>query len=310
MSSEKNGHVIVTCPAWASQSSPLGASLARLSEKYLVNVIQSPIMDLEMVNDADRRAILRELNEWDEIKADHAITVVCSTPEAPEALEQFDELCIALQLRADRLKFAAIDQETAISLSEVCHLKDIGKFHYSSVMTPETPGSLKELTDLIVKREEERELCLIFEPAESSGLIGKTLISNGLRVIRMGFYKYRLKQVAAIPQTDTQKWWVVLNDALSVPEIAKGLKRHNVNFSNVRWMGCRPSIGKAVRKILPKAEFLEVSELRPDIVLDAIQNHIVPAKTNNSISDQPSESLASSAGSSPTVNKNPRGRIG
>ena len=274
--SDKNGNIIVTSPAWEGRSSPIGASLAHLADKYLVKVVQSPIMQLEMVNDAIRRAVLRELAEWDEVKADYAVTVVCSTPEAPDALEQFDELCIALQLREDRLKFAAIDQETAISLSEVCHIKEISKFHYTSVMTPETPGSVKELTDLIAKREEERELCLVFEPAESSGLIAKTLIGNGLRAIRMGFYKYRPIQMANLPPADNPTWWVVVNDAIAVPDIARGLKRQNMNFSNVRWISSRPSVGSALTKILPKSEFVEVSELRPDVILDKIKNHINP----------------------------------
>jgi hypothetical protein len=143
-------------------------------------------------------------------------------------------------------------------------------------MTPETPGSIKELTDLISKREEERELCLVFEPAESSGLIAKTLIGNGLRAIRMGFYKYRPAQMAMLPPTDNQSWWVVVNDAIAVTDIARGLKRQNMNFSNVRWIGCRPSIGIALKKILPNAEFVEVSELRPDVVLDRVKNHINP----------------------------------
>lgn len=275
--SDKNGTLIVTSPAWESHSSPLGASLAHLADKYLVNVVQSPIMQLEMVNDAVMRAVLRELADWDEVKADHAITVVCSTPEAPDALEQFDDLCVALQLREDRLKFASIDQETAISLSEVCHIKQISKFHFSSVMTPETPGSIKELTDLVVKREEERELCLVFEPAESSGLIAKTLIGHGLRAIRVGFYKYRPIQMALLPPTDNQLWWVVVNDAAAVGDIARGLKRQNMNFTNVRWIGCRPSVGMALKKVLPNSEFVEVAELRPDVILDRITNHINPA---------------------------------
>ena len=143
-------------------------------------------------------------------------------------------------------------------------------------MTPETPGSVKELTDLIAKQEEERELCLVFEPAESSGLIAKTLIGNGLRAIRMGFYKYRPIQMANLPPADNPIWWVVVNDAVAVPDIARGLKRQNMNFSNVRWIGSRPSVGSALKKILPKSEFVEVSELRPDAILDKIKNHINP----------------------------------
>ena len=275
--SDKNGNVIVTSPAWEGRDSRIGASLAHLADKYLIQVVQSPIMQLELVNDAIRRAVLRELAEWDEVRADHTVTVVCSTPEAPDALKQFDELCIALRLREDRLKFAAIDQETAISLSEVCHVKGISNFQYTSVMTPETPGSFRELTDLIAKWEEERELCLIFEPAESAGLVAKTLIGNGLRTIRMGFYKYRPIRMANLPPADNPTWWVIVNDAAAVPEIARGLKRQNLKFSNVRWISSRPSVGSALKKILPKSQFVEVSELRPDVILEKIKDHINPA---------------------------------
>ena len=275
--SDKNGNVIVTSPAWEGRDSQIGTSLAHLADKYLIQVVQSPIMQLELVNDAIRRAVLRELAEWDEVRADYTVTVVCSTPEAPDALEQFDELCIALRLREDRLKFAAIDQETAISLSKVCHVKGISKFHYTSVITPETPGSFRELTDLIAKWEEERELCLIFEPAESAGLIAKTLIGNGLRTIRIGFYKYRSIRMASLPPADNPTWWVIVNDAAVVPEIARELKRQNMKFSNVRWISSRPSVGSALKKVLPKSQFVEVSELRPDVILEKIKNHINPA---------------------------------
>ncbi len=275
--SDKNGNVIVTSPAWEGRDSQIGASLAHLADKYLIQVVQSPIMQLELANDAIRRAVLRELAEWDEVRAGYTVTVVCSTPEAPDALEQFDELCIALRLRENRLKFAAIDQETAVSLSEVCHVKGISKVHYTSVMTPETPGSFRELTDLIAKWEEERELCLIFEPAESAGLIAKTLIGNGLRTIRMGFYKYRPIRMANLPPADNPTWWVIVNDAATVPEIARELKRQNTKFSNVRWISSRPSVGSALKKILPKSQFVEVPELRPDVILEKIKDHINPA---------------------------------
>lgn len=279
MASDKNGTVIVATPAWEGQSSALGASMAHMADKYLVKVVQSPVTQVELVNDAVQRAVIRELTEWDGVKDDRALTIVCATPDAPDALEQFDELCEALKVRTDRLKFAAIDQEAAISLSEVCHIKDIAKFHFSSVMTPKVPGSIQELADLVARREEEKELCLVFEPAETSGFLAKKLVANGQRVIRMGFYKYRPQSLAALPPTDTQKWWVVVNDADSVLPVAQGLKRQAVNFSNVYWIGSRPTVGLALKKILPKAEFVEVSELRPDILLDTISNHIRPVST-------------------------------
>ena len=115
MASDKNGTVIVATPAWEGHSSALGASLAHMADKYLVRIVQSPITQVELVNDAVQRAVIRELEEWDDVKDDRALTIVCATPDAPDALEQFDELCEALKIRTDRLKFAAIDQETAIA---------------------------------------------------------------------------------------------------------------------------------------------------------------------------------------------------
>ena len=54
--------------------------------------------------------------------------------------------------------------------------------------------------------------------------------------------------MANLPPTDNQAWWVVVNDAIAVTDIARGLKRQNINFSKVRWIGCRPSIGIALKK--------------------------------------------------------------
>ena len=93
----------------------------------------------------------------------------------------------------------------------------------------------------------------------------------------MGFYKYRPIQMANLSPADNPTWWVVVNDAVAVPEIARGLKRQNMNFLNVRWISLRPSVGPALQKILPKSEFIEVSELRSDVILGKIKNRIIPA---------------------------------
>ena len=83
--------------------------------------------------------------------------------------------------------------------------------------------------------------------------------------------------MANLPPADNPTWWVIVNDAAAVPEIARGLKRQNLKFSNVRWISSHPSVGSALKKILPKSQFVEVSELRPDVILEKIKDHINPA---------------------------------
>ena len=262
--------LIVTAPAWASRPSLLSLDFSRLSADYQIDIVNSPLFRLEMGNDAVRRRVLRELADWDSIKNKTALTVVCASQDGPDALEYFDELCLALKLRANRIKFAALDSETAMSLSEVCHIKDIAKFHHKSVAIPKIAGSMNELVSQLMRYEEEREFFLVLEPCASPGYLAIKMISAGLRVIRLGYYMMQPMPLVPLQGVDPRGLWMLAMDIESVKPAIVEVLRQGINPSKVRWIGNRPSVGAVIKHELPDATWLNVLELKPHVVLDAI----------------------------------------
>ena len=99
-----NETLVVTAPVWGTSSSTLAVDIRRVSESYHVDIVDAPLFQMEMANDAVLRRVLREFADRDGVKDTTALTLVCGTQEAPDALELFDPLCLALRLRQDRLK--------------------------------------------------------------------------------------------------------------------------------------------------------------------------------------------------------------
>jgi len=268
-----NETLVVTAPNWGSRSSLLAVDCSRIAGEYHVNLIDSPLFQMEMANDAIQRRVLRELADWDAVKDKTALTLVVANQDAPDTLEYFDQLCLALRLRADRLKFAALDAETATGLSEVCHIKNISKFHFKSVAVPKIAGSMDELMNQLMRHEEEKELFLVLEPAESQGYLAKKLIANGLRVIRLGYYMMRPVPLVSLKGIDPNELWMLAMDVESVKPAVTGLQRQGINPAGVKWIGNRPSVGALVRYEVPDAVWVNVASLKPSVLLETISKY-------------------------------------
>ena len=262
--------LIVTAPNWAQRKSFIASDLSRLCEEAGIGLIDAPVMRIEMTNDAEQRAVLREIAEWDAIKDKAALTVVASGSDAPDALEFFDALCVALKLRVNRLKFAALDLHAAASLSEVCHIKGIDSFHTKSVVIPNVPGSLDDLINKLMRKEEQVERFLVLEPFGSGGMLSKKLIANGLRVIRAGLYTYRPVPMTIRFSTLKAPVWVLVNDVDMVRRVMQELRRNAVSLARVRWIGTHPIVGTLIKQLLPDAVWVQVSEYKASVIVDTI----------------------------------------
>ena len=265
----KASTLIVTAPNWAQRKSFIASDLSRLCEDAGIRLIDAPVMRIEMTNDAEQRAVLREIAEWDAIKDKAALTVVASGSDAPDALEFFDALCVALKLRVNRLKFAALDSHAAASLSEVCHIKGIDSFHAKNVVIPNVPGSLDDLINKLMRKEEQVERFLVLEPF-GSGMLSKKLIANGLRVIRAGLYTYRPVPMPVHSSTLTAPVWVLVNDIDMVRRVMQELRRNAVSLARVRWIGTHPIVGTLIKQLLPNAVWVQVSEYKASVIVDTI----------------------------------------
>ena len=146
---------------------------------------------LELPNDARQRAVLREFADWDDVKDSRPLRVVAANPYAPEALEQFEPLINALKLRKDRLKYAALDDDTALAFSEIVRFVGIDQVSPREILTPKASGSSSELSRIDPNDAEDSELCVVLEEIEEAGGVAKRLIAANQRVIRMPIFAER-----------------------------------------------------------------------------------------------------------------------
>lgn len=262
-----NDTLVLTAPTWGARPSMLATDFKRVNTDYNVDLVESPLFQLEMANDAILRRVLRELADWDGVKDKTPLTVVVESQDAPDALEFFDPLCLALKLREDRVKFAALDMESAAAMSEVCHLKDISRFHYKNVARPKLAGDMDELVSRLVKQEVEKELFLVLEASGAPGTLAKKLIANGLRVIRLGYYLSKPKALVSLKDINPKKLWMLAVDIDSVKPAILGLIRQNIHPTTVKWIGNRPSVGALIKHEVPGATWVNVPELKPSTVM-------------------------------------------
>ena len=268
-----NDTLVLTTSAWGTRASTLATDFKRVNAEYKLDLVESPLFQLEMANDAILRRVLRELADWDAVKDKTPLTVAFETQDAPDALEFFDPLCLALKLREDRVKFAALDLETASAISEVCYIKDISKFHYKTVARPKLAGDMDELVSRLVKQEVDKELFLVLEASGAAGTLAKKLIANGLRVIRMGYYLARPKPLVSLKGIDPKKLWMLAMDIDMVKPAVTGLIRQNIHPATVKWVGNRPSVGALIKHEVPGATWVNVPELKPSTVMQYIAQY-------------------------------------
>ena len=267
-----NANLIVTNANWGNAKNNLAGALEKEGKRYWVGVDICPLSTLQLTNDARQRAVLREFSDWDDVKDARALRVVAANPYAPEALEQFETLCNALKLRRNRLKYAAIDDDTALALAEIVRFVDIDKVNPKDVLTPASPGSSVELAKLISDGAAANELCLLLEEVEETGGVAQRLIANGSRVIRMPIFS-RLKASPDVLNLSDAPNFILVNDSVAVSIAMQGLKRCAANMKEIVWVGVSAALKAMIKKEAPDSSWLEVSDLTHDVILDKVSKY-------------------------------------
>jgi hypothetical protein len=213
--------------------------------------------------------VLRELADWDEVKDTRPLRVIAANPYAPEALEKFTQLASAFKLRNERIRYAAIDHDTALALSEIVRFIGIGDVQPRDIQTPKSPGSAVELSQLIADSTEANELCLVLEEVEEVGGLAKRLIAARQRVIKMPIFQ-RIKSSPDVLQLSDTPNFILVNDAFALAVAIQGLKRLAVDLQTIVWVGNSAALEVAVKRDAPGSAWLEVPDLRHDVILDKV----------------------------------------
>jgi len=267
-----NANLIVTNATWGETINPLADALAKDGKRYWVDVDVCPLSTLELPNDARQRAVLREFSDWDDVKDSRPLRVIAANPYAPEALEQFEALIMAFKLRKERLKYVALDDDTALAFSEIVRFVGIDQLSPREILTPMSPGSSLELSKLIGEDLAANELCIVLEEIEEAGGVAKRLIAAGHRVIRMPIFG-RTKNSPDLLKLSDAPNFILVNDPYALSVAVQGLKRLAADLNEIVWVGNSALLQAMVKRDAPGSSWLDVSDLRHDVVLERVSKY-------------------------------------
>lgn len=268
-----NANLIVTNATWGETVNPLADALAKDGKRYWVDVDVCPLSTLELPNDARQRAVLREFADWDDVKDSRPLRVIAANPYAPEALEQFESLINALKLRKDRLKYSALDDDTALAFSEIVRFVGIDQVSPREILTPMAPGSSVELSKLINEDAEANELCIVLEEIEEAGGVAKRLIAASQRVIRMPIFGRTKNNPDVLKLSDDIPNFILVNDPYALTVAVQGLKRQAADLNEIVWVGNSALLQAMVKRDAPGSTWLEVPDLRHDVILEKVSKY-------------------------------------
>ncbi|MDC1076395.1 hypothetical protein OAQ35_05440 [Litorivicinus sp.] len=267
-----NANLIVTNATWGETINPLADALAKDGKRYWVDVDVCPLSTLELPNDARQRAVLREFSDWDDVKDSRPLRVIAANPYAPEALEQFEALIMAFKLRKERLKYVALDDDTALAFSEIVRFVGIDQLSPREILTPMSPGSSLELSKLIGEDLAANELCIVLEEIEEAGGVAKRLIAAGHRVIRMPIFGRTKNNPDLLKLSDAPNF-ILVNDPYALSVAVQGLKRLAADLNEIVWVGNSALLQAMVKRDAPGSSWLDVSDLRHDVILERVSKY-------------------------------------
>ena len=267
-----NANLIVTNATWGETVNPLADALAKDGKRYWVDVDVCPLSTLELPNDARQRAVLREFSDWDDVKDSRPLRLIAANPSAPEALEQFEALIMAFKLRKERLKYVALDDDTALAFSEIVRFVGIDQLSPRQILTPMSPGSSLELSKLIGEDLAANELCIVLEEIEEAGGVAKRLIAAGHRVIRMPIFG-RTKNSPDLLKLSDAPNFILVNDPYALSVAVQGLKRLAADLNEIVWVGNSALLQAMVKRDAPGSSWLDVSDLRHDVILEQVSKY-------------------------------------
>ena len=267
-----NANLIVTNATWGETINPLADALAKDGKRYWVDVDVCPLSTLELPNDARQRAVLREFSDWDDVKDSRPLRVIAANPYAPEALEQFEALIMAFKLRKERLKYVALDDDTALAFSEIVRFVGIDQLSPREILTPVSPGSSLELSKLIGEDLAANELCIVLEEIEEAGGVAKRLIAAGHRVIRMPIFGRTKNNPDLLKLSDAPNF-ILVNDPYALSVAVQGLKRLAADLNEIVWVGNSALLQAMVKRDAPGSSWLDVSDLRHDVILERVSKY-------------------------------------
>ena len=92
-------NLVVTGSVWEKKTDPLAEALESQARRYWVNVFNSPMQIMRFATETHQRAMVRELDDWDDVNDPRPCYLLCTSPAAAEALAGLSHLKQSLAVR-------------------------------------------------------------------------------------------------------------------------------------------------------------------------------------------------------------------
>jgi uroporphyrinogen-III synthase len=254
---------------WQDGQDVLSDQLVKMSKSFWVNVHPSPMMLIREAGSPAVKAMIRELEDWDDVNDTRPFVLSCTSPAGAEALHRLAPVVSALIARKSRLKFAAIGEDTAVELMQALLGLGIAKVRFEDILRPSVSGHVDKLANALIEKCKPGTMIGILESSGDRGEFAQRCVAGGLRVVRMPVFSAAIQELSVIPRTGLPLWILVTASA-TLKAIVQDLQRSKVNLNEVRWIGSVASVGVSLSKILPDARYSMVPDLRADLILDKI----------------------------------------
>jgi uroporphyrinogen-III synthase len=265
-------NLVVTSPSWDDEVDPLSSSLADQGKKFWVDVFLSPKQLLKVSPAAVQKAMVRELEDWDDLTDVRPLILVATSPQAARAFAKIEPLVTSLVKRKPRLKYAAVGDDTALEFVYSLFESGIVRLKVEDILKPPVSGHIDKLADMLTEKLKPGTMVALLEARGDRGDFAQRLVAGGLRVTRLPVFSRENQDLVALPQSDNP-WWFLITSSAYLKSLADDINAQKIDPNSVHWIGNVMSLKSGVAQIAPEARYHMVENFIPERILETISKY-------------------------------------
>ncbi len=265
-------NLVVTSPSWDDEADPLANSLADLGKKFWVDVFLSPKQILKVSPAAVQKAMVRELEDWDDPADARPLILVATSPQAARAFAKIELLVTSLLKRKPRLKYAAVGDDTALEFVYSLFESGIVKLKVEDILKPPVSGHIDKLADMLTEKLKPGTMVALLEARGDRGDFAQRLVAGGLRVTRLPVFSRENQELVTLPQSDNL-WWFLITSSSYLKSLADDISSQKIDLNSVHWIGNVITLKDGVSRVAPEAHYHMVENFIPERILETISKY-------------------------------------
>lgn len=265
-------NLVVTSPSWDDEVDPLASSLSELGKKFWVEVFLSPKQLLKVSPSPVQKAMVRELEDWDDLTDARPLILVATSPQAARAYAKIEPLVLSLQKRKTRLKYAAVGDDTALEFVYSLFEAGIVRLKVEDILKPPVSGHIEKLADSLIDKLKPGTMVALLEARGDNSDFAQRLVAGGLRVTRLPVFSRENQDLVALPKSDNP-WWFLITSSSYLKLLVDEINSQKIDPKSVNWIGNVMSLKAAVSQVAPEARYHMVENFIPERILETISKY-------------------------------------